>query len=242
MNFIKAFFHNLLITGFTVCLLSPAVARDTSVDCAGRPRWDRFVIDEKATKWDPASAKCYDTLSTEVMSKNAAAMYGAPGLYGEFNDDDTVVVNSKDYRAMYGVYDESEQKVVTPEPKPEPAKVAAAPKPKPVAKPVPKPKKEVVTKPVVAKKPATPKPVSEPTPVSVPTPPVVIPVTEPLVVKPKPLPDPNAKNIARTLNTRVDVDSYCTQINPPILGPLPPGLVLMPGRTDLMSCVSKNQN
>lgn len=53
------------------------------------------------------------------------------------------------------------------------------------------------------------------------------------------VPTPLAQNIAKSLTDSVDVDSYCGQINSPVKGPLPRGIVLMPGRTDLMSCVQQ---
>lgn len=46
-----------------------------------------------------------------------------------------------------------------------------------------------------------------------------------------------ARGIARHVRNGVDVDAFCEKIRPRPRGPLPDGLILMPGRPDLMCCV-----
>lgn len=49
-------------------------------------------------------------------------------------------------------------------------------------------------------------------------------------------PSPYAENIAGALSYKYDIESYCVQRRPLHTGKLPDGIVLMPGRPDLMSC------
>lgn len=225
---------------FATGLFYPAYSqevRDKTLDIQCRPRWDRFVVDENTTNWDKDSVTCYDKYGNEV---DFSSIYGSPKMYGEFEGD--VQKNIDDPSKLYGKYDPSQPGV----------KVASAPQPK-VAKPKPKAQPKVEAKrppePVKPKLvPVAPAPKPEPQPKPTPVP-ALQPATQPIekpkvepVPAPKPVmkpavPDKNAQNIAKTLNSTVDVDSYCTSINPPVKGPLPKGIVLMPGRTDMMSCV-----
>jgi len=59
------------------------------------------------------------------------------------------------------------------------------------------------------------------------------------VTRPNPQPDKTAVGIADKLGNKLDVESYCTTRRAPYSGPLPDGIILMPGRTDLMSCVER---
>ncbi len=49
----------------------------------------------------------------------------------------------------------------------------------------------------------------------------------------------NAKNIADAALMRIDIDSYCTQRGSFSGGNFPAGIIVMPGRPDLMSCGDK---
>ncbi len=63
----------------------------------------------------------------------------------------------------------------------------------------------------------------------------------PVVAAPRPAPqaDKSAVGIADKLGYKLDVESYCTIRRAPYSGPLPDGIILMPGRTDLMSCIER---
>ncbi len=171
-------------------------------------------------------------LSTPVWADDIASMYGSPAMYGEYNA-----------REMYGMPAApvtQPSPVVTKKEKPKPL-TAQAKKPKPVVKktaaikPKPEPAVEqpvpVVVKPELVPIVTAPKPMAKPEPV-----PEVKPVA---TSKPEPiLPDSKAQNIVSKLNEKpFNVDTYCTTVNPAVTGKLPPGLVLMPGRPDQMSCV-----
>lgn len=53
------------------------------------------------------------------------------------------------------------------------------------------------------------------------------------------IPGEFATGIATAASYKYDVNSYCTQTKPVYTGNLPDGIILMPGRPDLMSCVEK---
>lgn len=250
MYTIKNLFYNFLIGTMGVFILIPnglAANRDRTLDYYCRPKWDKYIVDEKTTQWDPESMLCFDKDGNSV---DPALVYGKPALYGE--DSGAGGVTSQPSNAlMYGDPSGIQAKHLYGEPvntvkhKPAPVRTAApvakSGKPKPVVKAKavkPKP----VEKPVVAvkstdvkEKPVAVAPVADK--VDVPAP-----VVEPVVVKEKPVQKPHNPGvdvITTTLQTAVDIDSFCEQINPPVKGPLPKGLVLMPGRPDRMSCVQR---
>lgn len=234
MKLFKNTFSKFIMGAFALGVLMPtasysseSVVRDKTLDYECRPRWDRFIVDENSTNWDKNSIACYDKYGNEI---DPSKLYGAPKMYGEYEAGagNTAPAAAIDYSRMYGKYDPSQPGV---KPKPQVIRAAAPVPKKSNAKEAAKPKP--VAKPAPVVKPAPPK--VEPQPVQAPPPP------PPPVVKapaPKPVPDEKANNIAKSLNEKiVTEESYCTQINPPVLGQLPKGIVLMPGRTDLMSCV-----
>ena len=246
-NIFRGLISGMLALGFMLPVGAFA-ARDTSVDCSGRPRWDRFVVDEKSINWDAESAKCIEQANTATAAATSvpdySGLYGAPKMYGEYEGGGTARAGygsmygapGFDARNLYGKYDPTVVAAPVAKSKPAPIRAAA---PVPVAGKTKQPVKAAPVKPKA--KPAVklapvPK-LEEPKriePIEC-TPP-------PPVAKPEPkqvTPDPKAKNIVSSLNNNFNIDSYCQQINPPIMGPLPKGLVLMPGRTDLMSCVQK---
>ncbi len=166
---------------------------------------------------------------TRDLYADVSHLYGVPSMYGEY--EEIVVENPvAKYSGMYGKYatDSDVEKI-----KPTPIR-AAAPKPKAGDAKHPVLAKKVMKKPVKLSETPVIQPDQKQS--EMPAPIVVKPT-----IKPEPQPAeaaPQAKDIADSLNNKpFDVDQYCTKINPPVLGPLPPGLVLMPGRPDQMSCV-----
>lgn len=245
MNMLENIFRKVTVFMMSICIVSPITPasgnRDGTLDYQCRPRWDRFIVDETQTMWDVDSLLCYDKDGNKV---DLSKLYGTAPMYGELNDDGTISLRVNpsamygtytdyDPSKMYGKYDPSSPGVKKPAPKPQPVRAAA---PKPVTPAVAQPKPVTTPKPMAPK----PKPKPTPAPVIVAAAPVV--VSEPAPVqkpKPKPKPAPQAQEIATSVSNPFDIDSYCTQINPPVMGPLPKGLVLMPGRPDQMSCVTK---
>ncbi|MDR1361261.1 MAG: hypothetical protein LBJ18_03050 [Rickettsiales bacterium] len=230
-------------------------ARDNSIDCAGRPRWDRFIVNESDTKWSASGSGCYsDGAGSDAKSlygKNQTSLYGAfdsaydpAAMYGKYSES-----SPRDWSRMYGKYDSSAPAApvqVAPVSIIQPARVAAIPAKvsKPAAAPAAKPKQPVAAKPAAKPKPKL-KPVPKAVPVAAPVIEVAEPAAAPEPVKVQPqekaAPDAKAQNIARVLNdTIISEDSFCTRVSPaPVLGKLPRGLVLMPGRPDQMNCVRK---
>jgi hypothetical protein len=213
---------------------STDVVGDKTLDYECRPRWDKFIVDENTTNWDKNAVACHDKYGNEV---NPAKLYGAPKMYGEYEGDSYKSArrmygtpgDSPDHSRLYGKYDPSYPGI-----KPKPVRAAAPvakksnPKEATKTKPVSKPKAKKIIRqaaPVIAE------PAPQPEPV------IVAPAPEPVVAQ-KPVPDAKAQNIARFLNEKIITEeSYCTQFNPAVKGRLPKGIVLMPGRPDLMSCV-----
>lgn len=232
--------RNIFMIVMVLVPVAGFATRDDTLDYECRPRWDRFVVDADTTNWDKNSIACYDKYGNEI---DPSKLYGAPKMYGEYEGGGQNAASALygtqqptvDYNRMYGKYDPN-QPGIKPQPKPQPVRVAApapktseskevvkpkpvAPKPKPQPKPQPKPKVESV---VVAVIPVESEPAPAPKPVA----------------KAPVQPSVPAQNIAKSINEKfITEESYCTEINPPVLGPLPKGLVLMPGRTDMMSCV-----
>lgn len=185
-----------------------------------------------------------------AMADSRAPIYGVPTLYGEYEitGDDISRANK-----MYGT---------PPVARPAPIRthqIAAHPQAKHPVKPkgaVSK-KKPSVRKPAV--KPAAPRAAeNKPAPDIITVPPRVI-MVPPLtpdeqdahnrdagtITVPTPSPSPvsvpaksrqYAENIVGALSYKYDIESYCTQRKPLHTGNLPDGIVLMPGRPDLMSC------
>lgn len=240
-----------------ICMISGAYAkttRDQTLDYLCRPRWDKFIVDEKTTLWDRDSLACYDKAGREV---DVFKMYGTQSLYGEFDESGNVVlkVQNQDAGRLYGDPNGINARNLYGEPTNAGHVVVAKPKPAPIRAAAPIAVKNNPKQPVVTPKPAAKKPVSKPAPAPIkPVKPtaekmqvVWVEPIEDTMPTPKPQPKPTpvkpvkatepARNIAHTLNTAVDVDSYCTEINPAVKGPMPKGLILMSGRPDQMSCV-----
>ncbi|MCL2331819.1 MAG: hypothetical protein FWC61_04760 [Proteobacteria bacterium] len=228
------------------------IARDPTINCAGVPQWDRFVVNTKDTKWDPKSAGCYagaQGAPTAAPAVAARAMYGAYDPNADFGTA----------RAIYGTFDGNynsaaaapaapsgilpeERLVVKPAPanagqsrpsKPV-AKTAAHPTAKQTAKPAAKPVvKTAAKKPAAAPKSvaaAKPKKATEPAPAPTPAP-------APAKAIAESAPPPAAANIARAIAN--NPDNYCAGVNKPVMGKLPPEFILMSGSPDRMCCVAK---
>ncbi len=58
----------------------------------------------------------------------------------------------------------------------------------------------------------------------------------------KPVASQDAVDIAAHASHKFDTESFCTQIKYQGRGNLPDGIIMMPGRPDLMSCVSNNKD
>ena len=203
------------------------VQRDPSITCDGVPRWDRFVVNNRDTKWNPANAGCYLLPDGTVVH---ASDMGERGTYGTYTSEDWRDLYGKydpnagekpDNRKLYGYGDEPYAKSTPPQ------QVAVARKAAPAATPAVKPAPKPTPKPKPAAKP-TPKPV----PVAAP---VVVAESKP---KPAPAPKPVATNIAAATRAMCP-DEFCTEINNPVRGALPDGLVLMAGAPDKMCCVKR---
>lgn len=241
--------YNLLIGTLGLFVLLPAgyaANRDKTVDYYCRPKWDKYIVDEKTTQWDPDSMLCFDKDGNSV---DPALVYGKPSMYGENTGG---VADQSSNAQMYGdpsgilakhLYGEPVNDSVKPKPAPvrTAAPVATSGKPKPVTKAKPVKPKPVVKPAVAVKvteekvKPVAVAPVEKKIDAPVPS-------EQPIIAKEKAVPkprNPGVDVIASTLQTAIDIDSFCEQINPPVKGPLPAGLVLMPGRPDRMSCVQK---
>jgi hypothetical protein len=220
-----------IFVGFTAWLLifdgAPAAAalRDKTLDYECRPRWDRFIIDENATNWDRNSIACYDKFGNEI---DPVKLYGAPKLYGEYEGSAEIAAmygnpaDASRAARLYGKYDPN-----LPGVKPVRARAPLF---------VPAPKKAALQEPAGPKNKAKPKPAKAPPPVRPPDPKPV--KAAPAAARMLPVPDEKARRIAGSLGEKIITEeSYCTRINPPVMGPLPKGLVLMAGRPDRMSCV-----
>ncbi|MDE6250054.1 MAG: hypothetical protein K2M34_00255 [Alphaproteobacteria bacterium] len=57
-----------------------------------------------------------------------------------------------------------------------------------------------------------------------------------------PVASQDAVEIAARAAHRVDIESFCTQKKPQGRGNLPDGIIMMPGRPDLMSCTTNNKD
>lgn len=64
----------------------------------------------------------------------------------------------------------------------------------------------------------------------------------PVVAQHVPVASPEAVDIAARAANRVDIESFCTQKKPQGRGNLPDGIIMMPGRPDLMSCTTNNKD
>jgi hypothetical protein len=237
----KRFLAEIRICAVAALCIAPCLAygkSDKSIDDACRPRWDRFVVDEKATKWDASSDACAGILEKQAkMSK----LYGAPKIYGEFEE---AMVGRRDVgklygapdnfnaRSLYGSYEQARvgtvRKVYLPPTAPT-ARTKHADKAVAVSKSKQKTARPAQYSPNIAK------PEKEPVHYERPA---TAEKTQKKIYAPAAA-DGSASIIAKTLNERIDTDSYCLRINPPVLGPMPKGFVLMPGREDMMSCVRR---
>lgn len=182
------------------------------------------------------------TANAFAMADRTPPVYGVPTLYGEYelSTDDTRRASK-----MYGV-------------SPHPAAIrAGAVKNTPAAKhPIKAKKTKAAVKKKTAKKskslPVKQVKVAKELPVqkqteSIKEASVVAPkeveVTPVVPVVPAaPVAAQAAVDIAAHASNRVDIDSFCTQRKPQGRGNLPDGIIMMPGRPDLMSCTTNDKD
>lgn len=204
--------RGMLVAVCLLMIIAPCAhaVRDETLDYWCRPRWDKYIVDVNATDWDRDAVACYDKDGNEI---SPAKLYGAPKMYGEYEGG-----ASKSVLKLYG-----------PQSAPAPKKANA----KKIAKPKPLKSKSVKSKPAALALIAKAESVEVPSPAS------IAPDCAPAAAAAaRPAPDAQAQNIAKLAREKiVTEESYCTQINPAVKGPLPKGIVLMRGRPDLMNCV-----
>ena len=169
-----------------------------------------------------------------AMADRTPPVYGVPTLYGEYevSIDDTVRASK-----MYGDV-------------PRPAAIRAGTiKNTPVAKHPVKAKKTIAKKKAVkkskntsvkkvtkaAKKISVPENNESVTDVSVAMKEVD---KTPVAAQYVPVASQDAVDIAARAANKVDIESFCTQKKPQGRGNLPDGIIMMPGRPDLMSCTT----
>ncbi len=174
----------------------------------------------------------FPSMLMAMADVSQAPIYGVPTLYGEYE------VTSDDVRQagqMYGDASVRVQPIRASVDKPvakQPVKAAKVKK-----KSVKKAKAVKKVAPAPAEKKATAKvdaaPALEKMPEAVPE---KVEVVEMAPVQVNPMANVIADAVAENI---VDVDAFCTQRKPLHAGKLPDGLILMPGRPDLMSCTIK---
>lgn len=182
-----------------------------------------------------------------AMADNRTPIYGVPTLYGEYE------ITTDDVRRAYKMYGDAPVNIANPAP------IRAAKNTGQSAAKHPVKVKAVIAKKKKTKKNKTAPKIIKSEPHSS-APDVIILTTvidnqpaervanlEPHVVVPAvkhvpkipAIPGKYASSIAGAASYRFDVESYCTQRKHLYKGPLPDGIVLMPGRPDLMCCVAR---
>lgn len=180
---------------------------------------------------------CFCATNVFAMADSTPPVYGVPTLYGEYE------ISSDDTRRASNMYGNIQKHPAairagviknTPTAKhPVKAKKAAPKKKKAKKKQVPA-KTSVVAQ---QSESVIDKNVPEMVVVSVAPAPVD---TKAVVAVPRPSQD--AIDIAVHAANKTDTESFCTQIKRQGKGNLPDGIIMMPGRPDLMSCVSNNSD
>lgn len=183
-------------------------------------------------------------VAANAMADYEKPVYGRPTMYGEY---ELTAADVSRARAMYGDAPHRAAPIRDATPVKNKAAAKHPVKPKATARGA---KKKAVQK--VSKKPAktgekaTP-PVDK---IVVPEKAVEVPPQAPAEVapviaapaaapRPAPVADESATSIAGQLQYKLDVDSYCTSRGRGAGGNLPDGIILMPGRPDLMSCMER---
>lgn len=161
------------------------------------------------------------------MADSQPPVYGIPTLYGEYE------VSADDVRRASNMYGDAPISRPAPVRAGTTQKVAAAKHPVKSKKVAPKKKKKVKTKPVIKQAAVSSSVEKE----KLPEPVVVAVVPAPVDTKSEPVPSPVATAIAEHAADKIDIESFCTHVRPQGNANLPDGIILMPGRPDLMSCV-----
>lgn len=182
-------------------------------------------------------------MSVRAMADYEKPVYGRPTLYGEYELTSADVLRA---RTMYG--DASRRAA--------PIRDAAPVKKKAAAKHPVKPKAAARGAKKIAQQKASKKPAKTGEKAIVPEDKIVVAENVPALVqvatedspavvtakktpRPAPVADKSATRIAGQLQYKLDTDSYCTSRGRGTGDNLPAGIILMPGRPDLMSCVEK---
>lgn len=164
------------------------------------------------------------------MADSQPPVYGIPTLYGEYE------VSSDDVRRASNMYGDVALSRPAPVRAGKTQNVAAAKHPVKAKKVAPKKKKAKKAAPVkqavVSKKIDSVVPTPDLVVVSVENAPV-----DTNVVPSEPVASQHAVDIAARVADKIDIESFCTQVKPQGRGNLPDGIIMMPGRPDLMSCV-----
>ncbi len=160
------------------------------------------------------------------MADSQPPVYGIPTLYGEYE------ISGDDVRRASNMYG------VAPVSRPAPVRVGTAQKSHAAKHPV-KPKKVTPKKKKAKQKPVIKQleSVKLVEKEQLPEPVVVAVVPVPVETKSEPVPSPVANVIAEHAADKIDVESFCIHNRPQGNANLPDGIILMPGRPDLMSCV-----
>ncbi|MCL1902322.1 MAG: hypothetical protein FWG18_01695 [Alphaproteobacteria bacterium] len=100
----------LLIVNCSLLFAANAAKYDPTVNAAGEPKWDRFIVHDKYTDWSangiPGGAGD-DRAGYGAYNKDARFEQGRAG-YGEY-DPNSEFAKSEAWRKMYGEYDPSLQ-------------------------------------------------------------------------------------------------------------------------------------
>jgi pyruvate/2-oxoglutarate dehydrogenase complex dihydrolipoamide acyltransferase (E2) component len=126
MNANEKLYHKK-ISIFAICYLLSAIcactadaAYDPSINVAGEPKWDRFIVNDKNVDWS-ANGKI-ESAKAKKSNLNSTYMYQSYDensdsgfLYGRYDPNSAWEKNS-DNRALYGKYDNNaaEQKAAAP--------------------------------------------------------------------------------------------------------------------------------
>lgn len=180
-------------------------------------------------------AACFLVMNAFAMADKTPPVYGVPTLYGEYE------ISPDDTRRASDMYGASSKRAA-------PIRAGAAKNANVAKHPVkakkvaPKKKKAKVKKKSVTKT-SVLKEQSESV-IDTKTPEMVIVSVEPAPVETKSVPVASraAVDIAAVAANKKDTESFCTQIKHQGRGNLPDGIIMMPGRPDLMSCVSNSEN
>lgn len=160
------------------------------------------------------------------MADSQPPVYGIPTLYGEYE------ISGDDVRRVSNMYGDA------PVSRPRPVRAGTVQKTPAAKHPVKSKKvgskkKKVKQKPVIKQMESVKLVEKEQLPEMV----VVAVAPVPVETKSEPVPLPVANAIAERAADKIDIESFCVHNRPQGNANLPDGIIMMPGRPDLMSCV-----